>query len=70
VGWSHKPDANWSFMSGSLRLGNKAFLGSTLDGAKLTPGKSYSLIGTAIFGRGSQRNQVRTTLTFTTCGTG
>jgi hypothetical protein len=70
VGWSHKPDANWSFMSGSLRLGNQALLGSTLDGAKLTAGKSYSLIGTAIFGRGSQRNQVRTTLTFRTCGTG
>ena len=70
VGWTHKPDANWSFMSGSLRLGTKAFVGSTLDGANLTPGKSYTLTGTATFGRGSARNNVKATLTFRTCGTG
>lgn len=70
VGWTHKPDANWSFMSGSLRLGTKAFVGSTLDGANLTPGKQYSLIGTATFGRGSARSTVKATLTFRTCGTG
>jgi hypothetical protein len=70
VGWTHPAAANWSFMAGSLRLGNKAFLGSTLDGATLTAGNSYSLIGTAIFGRGSNRSTVHATLTFRTCGTG
>ena len=70
VGWTHKPDANWSFLSGSFRLGNTAVIGSTLDGAKLTPDKSYTLVGTAKFGRGGSRNTVKTTLTFRTCATG
>jgi hypothetical protein len=70
VGWTHHPDANWSFLSGSLRLGNTAVVGSTLDGAKLTPGKSYTLIATATFGRSGNHNQVRATLGFRTCGTG
>ena len=70
VGWTHHPDANWSFRSGSLRLGNTAIISSTLDGAQLTPGKSYTLIGTAIFGRGSNRQTVQASLTFQTCGTG
>lgn len=70
VGWTHHPDANWSFLSGSLRLGTHAVVGSTLDGATLTPGKSYTLVATATFGRDGNRNQVRASLSFRTCGTG
>ena len=70
VGWTHQPDANWSFLSGSLRLGTHAVVGSTLDGATLTPGKSYTLVATATFGRNGNRNQVRASLSFRTCGTG
>jgi hypothetical protein len=70
VGWTHRPDANWTFLSGSLRLGTKHFSGATLDGANLTPGKSYTLTGTAKFGRGGNRNQVSASLTFRTCGAG
>lgn len=70
VGWTHHPDANWSFLSGSLRLGTHAVVGSILDGATLTPGKSYTLVATATFGRNGTRNQVRASLSFRTCGTG
>ena len=70
VGWTHPAANNWSFMSGSLRLGSNAVTGPTIDGANLTPGKQYDLIGTATFGRGSDRSTVKTTLTFRTCGTG
>jgi hypothetical protein len=70
VGWTHRAEANWSFLSGSLRLGSTAVTSSTLDGATLTPDKTYSLTGTANFGRGSNRNQVHATLTFHTCRTG
>ena len=70
VGWTHPADANWSFLSGSFRLGNAAVIGSTLDGATLTPGTSYTLIGTVKFGRGGDRSTVQAKLTFRTCGTG
>jgi hypothetical protein len=70
VGWSHPAAANWTFRSGSLRLGSHAFAGSTLDGATLTPGKSYTLVGSAVFGRGGSRSHVQATLTFRTCPTG
>jgi hypothetical protein len=70
VAWSHPAANNWSFMSGSLRLGNTAITGTTLDGANLTPGTQYNLIGTATFARGSSRSTAKATLTFRTCGTG
>jgi hypothetical protein len=70
VAWTHPAAANWSFLSGSLRLGNAAVTSATLDGATLTPGKQYTLVGTAIFGRSSNRSTVRTSLSFRTCGTG
>ncbi|MDT4942734.1 MAG: hypothetical protein QOJ34_2823 [Pseudonocardiales bacterium] len=70
VGWTHPAANNWSFRAGSLRLGNTAIAGSTLDGASLTPGKAYSLIGTATFGRGGDRSTVKATLNFRSCGTG
>jgi hypothetical protein len=70
VGWSHPAANNWSFMSGSLRVGRNAVTSATLDGANLVPGKQYDLIGTATFGRGGSRSTVKATLTFRTCGTG
>jgi hypothetical protein len=69
VGWTHHPDANWTFLSGSLRLGNSVVTGSTLDGAQLTSGTQYTLTGTATFGRGGNRNTVNVSLDFRTCGT-
>lgn len=70
VGWTHRAAANWNFLSGSLRLGSTAITGSTLNGATLTPGKTYTLTATALFGRGAGRSTVKTALTFTSCGTG
>jgi hypothetical protein len=70
IDWTHRPATNWTFESGALRLDGNIVSGSTLDGATLTPGNQYTLIGTAVFGRGSDRNTVQTSLTFRVCGTG
>jgi hypothetical protein len=67
IGWTHRPATNWVFKSGALRLAGNVVSGSTLDGATLSSGGQYTLVGTAVFGRGSDRSTVKASLTFTVC---
>jgi hypothetical protein len=66
VGVSAKAASGWKVLSRSLKLGGGA-VGSVLKGAGLTPGKSYTLTGTATFGRGSARATVHSAVKFRTC---
>jgi hypothetical protein len=67
VAWTHRPADGWTFKSGSLRLNGNAVSGSTIDGAELTAGKSYTLVGKAVFGRNGNQANVKASLGFTTC---
>src|SRR5204862_6500681 len=51
VGWTHRAANGWTFKSGALRLNGNIISRPTLDGAKLTPGKLYTLTGKAVFGK-------------------
>jgi hypothetical protein len=66
VGWTHRAARGWRFASGFLRLGAAA-VGGTLDGAVLTPGKQYTLTGTAVFSKAGARRSVTATLKFKSC---
>jgi hypothetical protein len=66
VAVSAAPASGWHTTSTSLTLSGKAQAGS-LDGAKLTPGKSYTLTGTASFADGSKKQTATANLTFTAC---
>jgi len=70
IGWTHHAARHWSFRSGALTLNGQAISTSTLDGAKLAAGKSYTLLGKAVFGRGGNRSTVKTSLEFRTCAGG
>jgi hypothetical protein len=67
IGWTHRPADGWTFKSGSLRLNGNVVSGSRLDGATLTAGKSYTLVGKAVFGRNGNRATVKASLGFRTC---
>ena len=69
IGWSHAAASGWTFKSGSLKLGSNVFSGSTLDGATLTPNKSYTLTATARFGRSGTTSTVQAAVSFKTCAT-
>jgi hypothetical protein len=70
IGWTHRPASGWTFMSGALRLNGNVVSGTTLDGFRLTPGRQYTLAGSATFAKGGSRSSVRASLTFTTCAAG
>ena len=70
VGWSHRALNGWSFVRGSLRLAGNVVSSTTPDGAHLSLGTSYSLVGQAVFGKNGNHRTVRAVLGFTTCGTG
>jgi hypothetical protein len=67
IGWTHRPADGWTFKSGSLRLNGDAVSGSKLDGATLTAGKSFTLVGKAVFGRNGNQATVKASLDFRTC---
>jgi hypothetical protein len=69
VGWTHAAASGWTFKSGALHLGGNVFSGSTLDGATLTPNKTYTLTATARFGRNGTTSTVQASLAFKTCAT-
>lgn len=57
----------WKLVRRSLALGSSTVSGTSIDGAALASGKSYTLHGAAVFGKGSQRSIARVALTFRTC---
>ena len=68
IGWTHHPAKGWTFKTGTLRLdGNR--VRSPLDGAKLKPGHSYTLVGKATFAKNGAHHTVKASLTFKTCAT-
>jgi hypothetical protein len=60
------PRHGWRVASRTLTLGRKK-LGSSLNGASLTPGKTYSLKGAVVFSSGSSRETVAATVKFLAC---
>ena len=66
VAVSAAPASGWHTTSTSLTLDGKTQAGS-LDGATLTPGKSYTLAGTASFADGSKKQTATANLTFKAC---
>jgi hypothetical protein len=70
IGWTHHAAKGWSFRTGSLRLNGKHASPPTLDGARLTAGKTYKLTGSATFTKGGNHHTVQVTLKFTTCASG
>jgi hypothetical protein len=70
VAWTHHPAHGWTFRSGALRLNGNVVSGTTLDGARLTAGKAYTLVGKAVFGKGGSRRTVQASLAFRTCANG
>jgi hypothetical protein len=63
---SAKAAPGWTVLGKSLKLGGST-VGTVLKGAGLIPGKSYTLTGTATFGRGSARATGHAALTFRAC---
>jgi hypothetical protein len=70
IGWSHHAAKHWSFSSGSLRLNGKQVSAGTLDGANLTAGKAFTLVGKATFAKGGTHRSVTAKLPFRTCAAG
>jgi hypothetical protein len=60
------PSHGWRVASRKLQLGHKK-VHSSLNGASLTPGKAYSLKGSAVFSNGSSHQTVTATVKFRAC---
>jgi hypothetical protein len=60
------PSHGWRVGSRKLTLGHTR-IGSSLNGASLTPGKAYSLKGTVVFSSGSSHETVSATVKFRAC---
>jgi hypothetical protein len=65
VGVKGHPDHGWKVGSKSLRLNGKK-IGSSINGAALTPGKKYTLAGTVVF-TGGGHEKVTAKLIFRAC---
>ena len=63
---SGSPARHWHVASTALLLSGKSH-GKSLNGASLTPGKSYTLSGRVTFADGSARKTVTARLTFRVC---
>ena len=60
--------AGWKVASASLTLGGKKLASkATINGASLTAGKVYSLVGKVVFTKGSARSTGTATLKFRSC---
>jgi hypothetical protein len=64
-----KAARHWAIRTRTLKLGSHAVKKNRINGATLSPGKSYTLHGTVVFGKGSARDTLKATLTFATCPT-
>jgi hypothetical protein len=67
-GVSGSPDKGWKVAKKTVKLGSSK-IGSTINGAALTPGKTYSLKGTVVFASKTSRahSTVSATLKFRAC---
>jgi hypothetical protein len=66
IGVGAKAAPGWKVLGKSLKL-NGAGIGSILKGTGLTQGKTYTLTGTATFGKGSSRSAGSAVIKFRTC---
>jgi hypothetical protein len=64
------PAKHWTVKSRKLTLGGRTVHKRRIDGASLTPGKSYTLNGTVVFAKGSKHSTLTAALRFTTCAKG
>jgi hypothetical protein len=56
----------WRVVKHTLKLGKKK-IGTTLNGAALTPGKVYTLIGSVVFSNGHGHSSAKASLKFKAC---
>jgi len=67
VGVKGKPTRNWHVVASTLRLGSKVLHSTTLNGASLKPGATYTLSGTVKFDGGGTHATVTAQLKFRSC---
>jgi hypothetical protein len=67
VGVKGKPASNWHVTASTLRLGTKVLHSTTLNGASLKPGATYTLSGTVKFANGGAHSTVTAQLKFRSC---
>jgi hypothetical protein len=60
----------WTVGTKTLRLGHKKLHGSSLDGSSLSAGKTYRLVGSAVFHHGTHHKKLTATLKFQSCPAG
>jgi hypothetical protein len=68
VGVAGHPQHGWKVASRTVTL-DGASLGKTLNGASLTPGKSYTMKGVVVFRSGHHHSKVTARLSFRACPT-
>jgi hypothetical protein len=61
------PAKHWTVKSRTLKLGSRTVHKRRVDGATLTPGKTYTLNGSVVFTKGSKHSTLSAALKFTTC---
>ena len=66
VGVKGTPAKNWHVQQQSLKLGTET-VGTTLSGASLTAGKTYTLTGQVTFADGSKNQSASAAVTFKAC---
>jgi hypothetical protein len=66
VGVKGHADKGWSVSKSTLKLSGKTVHGS-INGASLTPGKRYTLVGTVTFKKGHAASKGKATLAFKAC---
>jgi hypothetical protein len=66
VGVSGHADKGWSVSKKSLKLGHKTVHG-IINGAQLSAGKRYTLVGTVVFKKGHSASTGKAKLTFRSC---
>ena len=67
VGVKGSPAKNWHVTASTLRLGHKVLHSTTLNGASLKPGATYTLSGTVKFTNGGSHSTVTAQLKFRSC---
>ncbi len=67
VGLVARTARNWHSVSHTLRLGSSVLHSTTLHGSGLTPGKTYTLSGTATFASGSSHATATAKIKFRSC---
>jgi hypothetical protein len=69
IGLGVRAARGWSVRARSMRLAGRVVAGPTLDAARLTPGRRYTLSGAAEFADGSRRSTVRVSMIIRSCPT-